>query len=81
LISLVVLEDVPLTDFPILLDFEDYVAADVCGAQPAQYVASQGQSVFIQGQGQPVVVQGQPLTVQGHPVMNGQQSVRPQNFE
>ena len=48
------------------------------GAQPAQYVASQGQSVFIQGQGQPVVVQGQPLTVQGHPVMNGQQSVRHQ---
>lgn len=48
------------------------------GAQPAQYVASQGQSVFIQGQGQPVVVQGQSLTVQGHPVMNGQQSVRHQ---
>lgn len=48
------------------------------GAQPAQYVTSQGQSVFIQGQGQPIVVQGQPLTVQGHPVMNGQQSVRHQ---
>lgn len=50
------------------------------GAQPAQYVTSQGQTVFMQGQGQPVVVQGQgqPLTVQGHPVMNGQQSVRPQ---